>query len=282
MPIDRAATLRNAEKLLRQGKLEPAIAEYRRVVDDQPADWNTANTLGDLYVKANLTEKAVEQYIRIADHLNEEGFLPKAAALYKKILKLKPDHEHALLQAGEIAASQGTLADARSLLSQVIMRRAARNDARGAAQVRIRLGTLDPTDYEGRVSAANARVEIGDKTGAVRDLKEIAAELLDKERPKESLEALRQAAKLAPGDEEIRAQLLQVYLVSGDFARARECATTGAQFKDLASRLDARGRADEAMTMLREAARVDPSDVELRTHLARTFAARGDMAAAAE
>ena len=282
MPIDRALALRNAEKLLRTGKIDAAIAEYRRVVDDHPADWNTANTLGDLYVKANQTDKAVDQYIRIADHLNEEGFLPRAAAVYKKILKLKPDHEHALLQAGEIAASLGTFADARSLLQQVIVNRAARNDVRGAAQVKIRLGTLDPADYDGRTSAARARVEIGDKAGAVRDLKEMAAELLEKDRANDALEALRQAAPLAPDDEELRGQLLQIYVATGDFARARECATTAAHFKELASKLDALGRGDEALEMLRDAARVDSSDVELRTHLARAFAARGDMASAGE
>ena len=32
MPIDRAATLRNAETLLRQGRIDQAIAEYLRVV----------------------------------------------------------------------------------------------------------------------------------------------------------------------------------------------------------------------------------------------------------
>ena len=114
MPIDRAATLRKAEKFLRQGKLDPAIAEYLQIVQDQPRDWNAANTLGDLYVRAGQSEKAVEQYTRIADSLNEEGFVSKAAALYKKILKLKPEDEHALLQGAEISASQGLLADART------------------------------------------------------------------------------------------------------------------------------------------------------------------------
>jgi Flp pilus assembly protein TadD len=93
--IDRPAILRNAEKLLRQGKLDQAATEYLRIVDDQPSDWNTANLLGDLYVRARQVDKAVAQFVRIADHLRAEGFLPKAAAVYKKILKLKPDHEHA-------------------------------------------------------------------------------------------------------------------------------------------------------------------------------------------
>ena len=282
MPIDRAATLRNAEKLLRTGKLDAAIAEYLRVVQEYPNDWNTANALGDLYIRAQQPDKAVDQYVRIADHLNEEGFYPKASALYKKILKLKPDHEPALLRAGEIAASQGVLADARTFLSAVIARRVARRDTQGAAEVRIRLAALDPGDYEARAVGARSRVELGDKAGAVRDFKAMAADLLDNRRPKEALEALRQAAHIAPDDAEIRAQLMQVYVAGGDFARARECATTSDQFKDLAQRLEALGRGDEALTLWRDAARVDPGDVELRSRLARTFAARGDMASAAE
>ena len=60
-------------------------------------------------------------------------FLPKAIALYKKVLKLKPDHEHALLQAGEIAASQGLLLDARTFLNALSARYRARGDDRGLA-----------------------------------------------------------------------------------------------------------------------------------------------------
>ena len=67
VPIDRAATLRNAEKLLRQGKLDQAIAEYRRVVDEHPRDWNTGNILGDLYLRANQTDHAAELFVRSAD-----------------------------------------------------------------------------------------------------------------------------------------------------------------------------------------------------------------------
>ena len=91
MAIDRAESVKKAEKLLRQGKLDLAIAEYVRMVDEQPRDWNTRNTLGDLYVRAGQSDKAVAQYEQIADHLFTEGFLPKAAALYKKILKIRPD-----------------------------------------------------------------------------------------------------------------------------------------------------------------------------------------------
>jgi tetratricopeptide (TPR) repeat protein len=280
--IDRAAVLKNAEKLLKQGKLEPAIAEYVRIVEDQPRDFNTANTLGDLYVRAKQIDRAVEQYIRIADSLNEDGFLPKASALYKKIIKVKPDHEHALLQAAELAASAGLYADARTYLTTVADKKAAAGDKRGVAQMRIRIGNLDPADFPARVAAARARIDINDTAGAVRDLKEIASELVEKGRQPEAVEALREAAQIAPDDEDLRAQLFDVYLSANDFQRALDCATTAPHFKTLAATLDAAGRGDEALQMLRSAARLDPADAELRVHLARTFVARGDMATAAE
>lgn len=282
MAIDRAATLKNAEKLLRQGKIEAAIAEYLHLAQDSPRDWNVANTLGDLYVRAQQVDKAVEQFTRIADSLHEEGFLPKASAIYKKILKLRPEHEHAILQAVEIAVRLGLLADARSYLAQIIDRRRSRGDKRGAAQARIRLGSLDPADLESRMVAASARIEIGDVAGATRDLKEIAAELLQDGRPADAIEALREAAGLSPDDDEIRQRLLDVFVASGDFARARECASTPEQLKGLAEVLETGGHEDAALETLGEAARLDPADSELRARLARAFVGRGDLQRARE
>ncbi|PYQ82064.1 MAG: hypothetical protein DMG01_02245, partial [Acidobacteria bacterium] len=152
MAFDRAATLRNAEKLIRQGKVDAAIAEFVRIVEDQPHDWAAKNTLGDLYMRGGHTEKAIEQFIEIANNLNDEGAAAKAGALYKKILKLKPDHEHSLLQLSEILGGQKLYADARAHLNALIELRRSRGDARGALMARVRLGSLDPEDYDGRLA----------------------------------------------------------------------------------------------------------------------------------
>ena len=156
-PFDREAALKAAEKALKLGKVDAAIVEYVKVVEAQPRDWNSANALGDLYVRAKQVEKGVQQYTRIADHLADEGFYPKAAALYKKILKIKPDDEYSMLQSGDLAAKQGTLADAKQFFLQVAERRKARGDRKGAAEVAIRLGTLDPEDLDARLRAGAAR-----------------------------------------------------------------------------------------------------------------------------
>ena len=59
MAVNREETLKAAEKLLKQGKMAAAIEEYVRLVEDNPEDWNTANTLGDLYVKAGQPDRAL-------------------------------------------------------------------------------------------------------------------------------------------------------------------------------------------------------------------------------
>src|SRR5262245_39597564 len=123
---------------------------------------------------------------------------------------------------------------------------------------------------------------MGDVGGAIGDLKEMAGELFEKGRHAEAVEALRHGARLNPGDEEIRERLLDVYLAAGDLERARECATTVAQFKTVAAALDAQGRSADALETLRQAAGQHQYDNNLRAEVARAFLARGDFTTASE
>jgi tetratricopeptide (TPR) repeat protein len=214
--IDRAVTLRNAEKLIRQGKLDAAITEFLRLLEETPHDWNLRNTIGDLYARAGQVDKAVEQFMEIANSLSDEGSVAKAGAIYKKILKVKPNHEHALVQIADILGSQGLYADARAHLKTLIDLRQGKGDTRGAIHAKIRLGSLDPEDYESRLTAASARIELGDVGGAMNDFKKISKELAAKGRQDEAVAVLRDAAKLNPNDEDVRERLFDVYVGQGD------------------------------------------------------------------
>ena len=222
MPFDREETLKKAEKLLRQGRLDGAIVEYARVVEEQPRDWNTANALGDLYVRAGQLERAAEQYTRIADHFAEDGFYSKASALYKKILKFQPDNEAVQLQLADLATKQGLLADAKAQLAAVAERRRFRGDRKGADEIVIRLGNLDPADIDARLNAARVLAERGDVGTAAERYHAISADLFEKNRETEALAALRQAVRLNPEDVAGRTQLARAYLGLGDLASARE------------------------------------------------------------
>ena len=277
MPFDRVGTLRAAEKQLRLGKLDAAIAEYRKVVDEQPNDWNTANTLGDLYYRAGQTDKAVALYGRIADHFAGQGFSSKAAALYKKILKIKPDEERAIWLLGEISVEQGLMLEARSYFVALADRRRGRGDKRGEAEARIKLGDLDGADLEARLAGARARAELGDAKLAATKLQQAAADLQEKGKDNEAFRLLSEAAKFDPDDSALQRTLLQAHLARGDVESARQHARSAAELKDVAGQLFSQGREEDGVMLLAAAAELDPADSGVRGDLARRLLSRGDV-----
>ncbi len=274
--FDREAALKAAEKALKLGKIDAAIAEYVKVVEAQPRDWNTANALGDLYVRANKIEKGVQQYTRIADHLADEGFYPKAAALFKKILKIKPDDEYAILQSGDLAAKTGKLADAKAYFDQVMQRRQKRGDKKGATEIAIRLGTLDPDDLEARIKAAKLAVDNGDPATALKEYKDVASRFEKLEKYEHALVPLKAAFELDKNDEKLRGRLFAAFL-AGNPAAARPLARGVEELKQVAEALEKAGNHTAALDVLGEIAAADPANVEIKANLAQAHIARGEF-----
>lgn len=281
-PFDREAALKAAEKALKLGKIDTAIAEYVRIIEAQPRDWNSANALGDLYVRSKQLDKGIAQYTRIADHLASEGFLPKAAALYKKILKFKPDEESALLKAADVAARQGLLADAKAAYRTLVERRRGNGDAKGAAEITIRIGTLDPDDLEARLGAARAAVEIDDQATALAEFRAVARAYDEQGNAAAALSAYESAYALDGADDEVRARLLDGYLEANDLRKARSVAVGAANLKRVVKALELAGQSDDALAVLAEIATLDPRDTQVRADLAIAYFTRKDYERARE
>ena len=281
MTVDRPAILRNAQKLLRIGKLDPAIKLYEQLVRESPDDLQTAALLGNLYVRANSPEKAVNLFLGIADGLRSRGLHGQAAVAYQRVLAVADDNEQALLQLAEIASSQHQNVDARAYLTRVEERRRSRGDHKGAAEILIQIAELDPQDFDARLAAARARQETGDHKGAVADFKRTADDLLESGRHAEAATVLKEAAQLMPDDAGLAERLFDAYLLAGNFGEARTAARTPAHWKRLATTLIAVDDED-ALDVLREAASRQPDDLGLQASLARRFVEEGNAAAAAE
>ena len=207
MAVDRDERLKKADKLLKQGKMAAAIEEYVRLVEDKPDDWNSANALGDLYVKAGQADRAAEQFNRAADHLYGEGFFPRASAVYKKVLKVRSNDDHALWQLADIAGRNGLLLDARSHYNRLIQDRRAAGNEQGAVDCVIRLGQLADANVDAQRLAAKALVDRGETRPAARLILSVADLHTKDGRVPEALEALREAAQLDPDDAEIQGKL---------------------------------------------------------------------------
>ena len=279
-PFDREGALKRAEKALRLGRVDAAIEEYTAIVLAQPRDWNSANALGDLFVRSGQLDKGVEQYTRIADHLAEEGFYPKASALYKKILKVKPTEEYALIRSGDVAAKLGLLADAKSAYQTVADRRRKTGNVRGAAEMAVRLGTIDPEDFDARYAAAKAARELGDDETALRELRAAAVGFEDKARHDLARAAYRDILELQPGDEDARARVLAANIATGEFSSAFALASSPEELRQLAVALESAGQQSEVLSVWARIADLDPSDIEARVRLVRGNLGAGDTVAA--
>lgn len=279
-PFDREGALKRAEKALRLGKVDAAIEEYQALVLAQPRDWNSANALGDLFVRAGQLDKGVEQYTRIADHLADEGFYPKAAALFKKILKVKANDEYALIRSGDVAAKQGLLADAKNAYTTVSDRRRKIGNIRGAAEMAVRLGTLDPEDFAARYTAARAARDLGDTDTATREFRAAAEWFAKESRVDEARDAYRDLLELDPTDDVARSHVLAADIASGEFARALAWASSPSELRQLADALTAAGQQSEALAVLARVADMDATDVEARVQLVKAYVTKGDLATA--
>ncbi|MGE0445542.1 MAG: tetratricopeptide repeat protein [Vicinamibacterales bacterium] len=229
MAIDREAALKRAEKSLRQGKLEGAIEEYVRLVQEQPRDWASINALGDLYVRAGDSDRAVEQFTRVADFLFEEGFLPKAQAVYKKALRVHSTHDHTLLRLAEIATRQGVFVDARQHLRQLADQRRFKGDSRGVAECTVKLGLLEDADPAAKLAAAQAADQLGETALVDRLLSDPALALnltledLQAGRHDEAIRRIMRVVMDAPERTPDIVRLVDQLLEAGDVGGAFAC-----------------------------------------------------------
>jgi predicted Zn-dependent protease len=101
MPLDRAKTRANADKLLRANRVQDAIRELQKLAEDNPRDIQTLNQLGNLYLRLGNKAAAVPMFLRVAELYNKSGFATKAVASLKIATREQPDH----LEAWEMLAN---------------------------------------------------------------------------------------------------------------------------------------------------------------------------------
>lgn len=126
MPVDREKVQQAAQKFIEKRRYDKAIAEYRRIVAEDPSDARTWLKIGDLQARDGAFAEAVATYDRVGRHYAQQGFALKAIAVYKQIREiivrrvpeLESQYEHVLPQLADLYAQTDHLADARAALEE--------------------------------------------------------------------------------------------------------------------------------------------------------------------
>ncbi|HUU38293.1 MAG TPA: tetratricopeptide repeat protein [Candidatus Desulfaltia sp.] len=110
---DKSKTLELAERQVKAGHIEEAIAEYSKLLAGEAPDVSSYNIIGDLYVQLGRIPEAVKSFQAIAGHYESKGFHSQALAIYKKINKIDPENVITIVRMGDLFSSQGFTAEAR-------------------------------------------------------------------------------------------------------------------------------------------------------------------------
>src|SRR6516225_442867 len=119
MAYNKSKFVEAAQKLLNQGKVAQAIAEYQHILKYEPRDQVTLMTIGELYIRQGETLQAIDYFERLAQLFVTDGFLTKAIAVYKRIAKLAPEEIRPLEKLADLYVQQGVMSEARPLFLQL-------------------------------------------------------------------------------------------------------------------------------------------------------------------
>jgi pilus assembly protein FimV len=175
--FNKAKVLAQAEKFVQQGKLPNAIAEYEKVVKQDPKDLTVLNTIGDLNARVGNNDQATYYFKRVGDQYAQTGFIVKAIAIYKKLTKIGPYNAENTTKLAELYGQQGLFNDARVHYMQVADQLLKSGDNNQAARVLQRILELDPENAHTQSKLADLYQKLGKKDDA-RNIYYSAAESL--------------------------------------------------------------------------------------------------------
>jgi tetratricopeptide (TPR) repeat protein len=241
MSIDRAKVAKEAERWLAAGKVDRALEEFRKLLEDNPKDLVLMNKIGDLCIQAGRVPEAIEVFKRLAFSYERDGFLPKATAILKKAMRTAPDDLDMSQRLADLYRQTGMVKDAVAVHLQVAEHFTKKGLIKRALEEFTKVVELDPKNLKMKIKLADLYNKEGMKDRAASIYLEVAEALAIEQMHAEAYQILERAKSMV--------NTPQVYLT-----QSRLCVIQ----KDLAG----------ASTHLREGLSSNPRSTELLEALA--------------
>jgi tetratricopeptide (TPR) repeat protein len=200
-----------AEKHIKKGRLEEAIAEYRKLLSGDDQDISIRNILGDLYIKADKKNRAVEEFERIAAFYEDKGLFSKAIAIYKRIKRLVPDNIDSSKRLAELYRDQGFSSEAKTEFLNLAQSLSKAKKTKEAIGMYENLLKLDRDDMKSRLTLAEFYRDEKMTDQALEELNKVAEFKMRKNQLKEAGEILTQAKALKEDHSRTITNLIDLY-----------------------------------------------------------------------
>ncbi|MDE3244701.1 MAG: tetratricopeptide repeat protein [Acidobacteriota bacterium] len=196
MSIDRAKVTKEADKLLAAGRIDKAIEEYRKLLDDNPKDLPLMNRIGDLCVQAKRVGEAIDIFKRLGMTYERDGFTQKGIAVLKKATRLAPDDLDMSGRLADMYRQVGMVKDALQVHLSVAEFFTKKGLIKRALEEFAKVVELDPKNLKNKVKLADLYNKEGMKDRAASIYLEVAEALAIEQMHAEANQILERAKSM--------------------------------------------------------------------------------------
>ena len=222
MAYNKSKIVESAQKLLNQGKVPQAIAEYQQILKTEPRDQVTLMTIGELYIRQGETFQAIDYFERLAQIFVGDGFLTKAIAVYKRIAKLAPEEIRPLEKLADLYVQQGVMSEARPLFLQLAEIHLKNNRQPEAIGLLKKLLMAEPDNLRIQVRLADLYHAMGQSRDAVEAYVSAAQRALARGEHAESEKLADKALKVDPNCQAATIVKARSYSSQGNLTQAAQ------------------------------------------------------------
>jgi len=280
MAIDKNSVMSEARKFVAKGQYDKAIAEWQKLLRESPNDANIYNTIGDLCLKKNSRNEAVDSYKLAADILAGDGFTSKAIALYKKILNIDSTRIDAHLALGDMNAQKGLIGNAVENYKYAADYYTRNNRSAEALGIYQKMADLNPSNTAFRIKLADMYAREGMAAEAAGEYLAAADAHAAKDEFKEARHLFEKLLAIDPANKAVYHKAGLVYLREGKYAEA--CKALKSAFEndpansDVADAyleaLSMAGKEEDAQQLIGRILARDPGRLDLRERLKPSLA----------
>ena len=200
MAVDRDKVLRAAQKFVEAKRWDKAIAEFQKLIADDPKDVRVLLKIGDCHLKIEQYAEAIETYEVVARlYIEQKPPEPlKAIRVYRQILEIIDKRAPKLLERfgwvlprlAELYTQLGLTSDAAATYDDIANRLHKANKDREAIEPLKKVVDLDPQNPLPRLRLAEAYSRIKDTPAAIAQLGQAAEVLVKMGRRDDALKVL--------------------------------------------------------------------------------------------
>jgi tetratricopeptide (TPR) repeat protein len=272
--MNREKVLDEAQKHFEKKRFEKAIAEYQKLVADDPNDVRSLIRIGESFLKLESYADAIRTYEAVGNLYASQGFGVRAAAVFKQVRELvrvrAPHLEdrfgHIVLRLAELHTQLDLKNDALGYYDEVATKWMSAGRARDAIDVLKRMALLDPQNAAPHLRLAEAYTQVRDVDASAESMGQAAELLARSGRRDDAIRLLERTFALRPEARWARSAA-ELYLARGGRSDAmtalqrlqvavKENSRDLETLSLLATAFDLLGQAPKALEVQKEAARV--------------------------